>query len=182
MSPASIDLGDQLFCTTTEWRGEKQIHLRYFKNKHPTLKGVHMTLLTWKSLLTEWNEIEESIGRKDKQFHLGDNVFAETSEDFSNLDIRRYFYIDSSHFHATKKGVKIRKHQLEKLKLSFNVMYDVYPELKCMKTCKQTHDTELKEQLCHQCNPKMAYLQRQSEKEAVSASASASVSDTSPDQ
>lgn len=162
-------LGRNRYLVLCSFQGAVKLHIREFGTNQitsrlfPTTKGVSLDHVQVRTLMHHIGGMRERVHNeeiaREANWHLGKLVFATFNPEFgANLDLRNFF-VPEKRLQATKKGVSLRKSEVDNLTtiLSFKVE-EVWPSLQNFSTpCFIEHfehnDEERAKAQCAYCSP-----------------------------
>ena len=155
---ASFALGNQRYVKVCEWKGEIRADLREWDGDKPTKKGISLTLMRWKCLVDNVDNVDEALKNGTAyQLHLGGNVYCTVRENNPCnpcVDIRQ-FWKPENEVVPCKKGMCLRPVEYRRLKEVLPEVGASIPELSSVVPCafQSDHANQLGYLRCSECNP-----------------------------
>ena len=151
----SFQLGNGRRVRVVEWKGETRVDVREWDGDIPTKKGVSLSLSRWKSFLDFIDQVDEALKEnKTYSLHLGGNVYCNVKEGSPCVDIRQYWKPQDDVV-PTKKGLRLRPQEYQRLKDILQEVNAAIPELSSVVPCmfRSDHANPSGFLKCSECNP-----------------------------
>ena len=149
------NLGNGRMVEVIEWKGERRVDLREWRDGTPTKKGISLTLMRWKNWTDYLEYVDQTLAEKKAyQSHLGGNVYCTVNEGSTCVDIRQYWKPEET-LVPTKKGLCLRPLEYQRLKDLLPDIGQTLPELDTVVPCylQSDHMNQLGMLQCSECNP-----------------------------
>lgn len=162
-------LGRNRYLVLSSFQGAIKLHIREFGTNQitsrlfPTTKGVSLDHVQVRTLIHHTASMRERVHNeqiaREANWHLGKLVFASFNPEFgATLDLRNFF-VPENRLQATKKGVSLRKGELDNLASILSCkLEEVWPSLQNFSTpcfiehCEHNDEERAKSQ-CAYCAP-----------------------------
>ena len=147
------------------WENNLRFDLREYKEDQPTRRGISMPILRFISLMHHEEVIGTALGRVmandktlDEKFHIGGNLFVSVKAPYWLVDIRQNFMDSESQIRPTRKGLKLRVQEWNKLTTTFEAVKQAIPETAMLTPCyaADDHQNQMGFLCCSECSPNYA--------------------------
>ena len=150
-----FNLGNQRYVQVNEWKGELRVDIREWNDDKPTKKDISLTLMRWKNLVDQFENVERALQNKENYWsHMGGIVYCNITDTSVCMDIRQYWK-PVNEVVPTKKGICLRPQERVSLKELVPEIGKVLPELNAVVPCylQSDHMNQLGASQCPECNP-----------------------------